>query len=305
MTSRRARRTIFTLVAAFALLVPGVANAAPGYDGSELILVADRVVVDQGGEVALGSAEGCEPETEVAISVAGEDVGTVTADAEGGFVAALMVEEDDPAGVYEVAATCGEFSDSLWIVVIDRDVFTDTIPNAFYEVPVAWAYARGITTGVGGSDQFAPAASTTRGETVTFLWRLAGEPTGYDDAEFTDTIDNAFYEQAVNWAAAEGITTGVGGEDVFEPARAVTRGEFVTFMWRTLGSPDDAPPAGFDDTIPNAFYESAVDWAAENDITTGVSGENVFEPARDVTRGEVVTFVHRGAVWAGGALGPA
>ncbi|WP_195210435.1 S-layer homology domain-containing protein [Actinomarinicola tropica] len=304
MTSRRARRTIFTLVAALSLLLPGVAQAAPGYDGTELILTVDDQVKDQGDTVTFSSVEGCEPETDVTISFGGFDVATVTADLQGGFAGSFDVEDDQLPGTFPVTATCAEFTDTLDLVVIDRQVFRDTIPDAFYELGVAWAYARGITTGVGGTEVFAPVAATTRGETVTFLWRLVGEPSGHDDAGFSDTIDDAFYEDAVNWAAAEGITTGVGGSDEFQPDRPVTRGEFVTFLWRALGEPP-APPAGFADTIPNAFYDDAVDWAADTEVTTGVGGSNNFEPARNVTRGEAVTFMYRAAVWAGGTLGPA
>ncbi|WP_195210518.1 S-layer homology domain-containing protein [Actinomarinicola tropica] len=169
--------------------------------------------------------------------------------------------------------------------------FDDIQPGAFYTWPVLWAADVGLTTGVGGTDEFQPNRSITRAEAITTLWRLAGEqaapPSGFEDA-----APNAFYTRAVNWARHSGLTTGVGGSNRFEPNRTITRAELVTLLWRLDGS-DGAPPAGFVDVAPTAFYARSVNWAKHTGITTGVGGSNRFEPNRDVTRAEAFTFVHR------------
>ncbi|WP_229023070.1 S-layer homology domain-containing protein [Actinomarinicola tropica] len=103
--------------------------------------------------------------------------------------------------------------------------------GAFYATAVRWLAGEGITTGVGGSDRFAPEAPVTRGEMATFLWRHAGAPASGGPL-FADVAHGAFYATAVRWLAAEGITTGVGGSDRFAPDAAVTRGEMATFLWR-------------------------------------------------------------------------
>lgn len=102
----------------------------------------------------------------------------------------------------------------------------------------------------------------------------------------------AFYVGPVLWAAEVGLTTGVGGSDEFQPNRSITRAEAVTTLWRLVGEPT-APPSGFEDAAPNAFYSRAVNWARHAGLTTGVGGSNRFEPNRDVTRAEAFTFVYR------------
>jgi hypothetical protein len=65
-------------------------------------------------------------------------------------------------------------------------VFEDVPPDAFYADAVAWAVAKGITTGLGGPNQFGPDVVATRSQALTFLWRYVGEPTGFPPSEFED-----------------------------------------------------------------------------------------------------------------------
>lgn len=113
-------------------------------------------------------------------------------------------------------------------------------------------------------------------------------------AGFVDVPSNAWYALPVNWAKHKGVTTGVGGSNRFEPTRAVTRAEAVTFLWRATGrTPGGSEP--FVDVPSNAWYTPAVRWAHSKGITTGVGGSNRFEPNRPVTRAEMVTFMWRAA----------
>ncbi|QGG96438.1 DUF1501 domain-containing protein [Actinomarinicola tropica] len=171
--------------------------------------------------------------------------------------------------------------------------FVDVSPQAFYAGPVAWLATEGITTGVGGSDRFAPDAPVTRAEMVTFLWRFAGEPAVGGAIPFSDVRDGLFHSTAVRWAAREGITTGVSGSDRFAPDAHVTRGEMATFLWRYARQPSPGRRAAFVDVDRGAFYAVPVDFMAENGITTGVGGSNRFEPGSRVTRGEMATFLWR------------
>jgi hypothetical protein len=167
--------------------------------------------------------------------------------------------------------------------------------GSFYAVPAAWALSKGITTGVGGTRSFAPARPVTRGEMVTFLWRAAGSPSASTSSGFSDVPTSAFYARAVTWARQKGITTGVGGTNLFEPNRPVTRGELATFLWRSKGSPPASTYSGFADVPQSAFYARAVTWARQTGVTTGVGGTNLFEPNRSVTRGEMITMLWRSA----------
>jgi hypothetical protein len=54
--------------------------------------------------------------------------------------------------------------------------FEDVPEGLWFSTAVGWARAEGLTTGVGGSNRFAPDLGVTRAEVATFLWRLQGSP---------------------------------------------------------------------------------------------------------------------------------
>lgn len=169
--------------------------------------------------------------------------------------------------------------------------FDDVPTGAFYSTPVDWARAEGLTTGVGGRNVFLPEREITRGEAMTLLWRIAGQPAAPASA-FDDVPTTAFYAPAVGWARQQAFTTGVGGRNVFEPGRNISRAELVTLMWRVAGQPS-APASGFDDVPTTAFYAPALGWARQRGLTTGVAGQNVFQPLRPITRAEAFTLQYR------------
>ena len=68
---------------------------------------------------------------------------------------------------------------------------------------------------------------------MTFLYRASGSPAVSGSAEFSDVATNAYYADAVAWAAKKGITTGIGG-GLFGADSDCTRGQIVTFLWRAM-----------------------------------------------------------------------
>ena len=168
--------------------------------------------------------------------------------------------------------------------------FTDVPSDAFYANAVKWAVENEITTGV-GNNRFDPNGQCTRGQVVTFLWRAAGKPTVSANVSFSDVQPGAFYYEAVKWAVANGITTGVGGNR-FAPNDTCTRGQVVTFLHRAENSPSASTVSSFTDVPSDAFYYNAVNWAVANGITSGV-GNNRFAPNDTCTRAQVVTFLYR------------
>ena len=168
--------------------------------------------------------------------------------------------------------------------------FIDVPSDAFYANAVKWAVENGITEGV-GNNRFDPNGQCTRGQVVTFLWRAAGKPTVSANVSFSDVQPGAFYYEAVKWAVANGITTGVGGNR-FAPNDSCTRGQVVTFLHRAANSPAASTISSFTDVPATAFYYNAVNWAVANGITDGV-GNNRFAPNDTCTRAQVVTFLYR------------
>ena len=168
--------------------------------------------------------------------------------------------------------------------------YKDVPRDSYYYDAVDWADLMGITKGT-APDMFNPNGSCTRAQTVTFLWRAAGcpEPVGTDNP-FTDVDEDAYYYKAVMWAAENGITLGTG-DGRFDPDGTVTRCQSVTFLYRALGGGAAAGDA-FTDVDPEAYYDEAVLWAAENGITLGTGGGK-FSPEDDCLRAQIVTFLYR------------
>ena len=108
--------------------------------------------------------------------------------------------------------------------------YADVKAGSYYEKAVLWAVAQGITNGT-SSTTFSPNAPCTRGQTVTFLWRAAGKPQASGSTAFADLNPKAYYYEAVQWAAEQGITNGIGGGR-FDPDSACTRSQGVTFLYR-------------------------------------------------------------------------
>ena len=108
---------------------------------------------------------------------------------------------------------------------------------------------------------------------------------------FYDVPNDAYYYEAVKWAAENGITGGVGNS-LFAPNQPCTRAQIVTFIWRAAGSPAPKSMSSFTDVPADAFYAKAVAWAVENGITSG-TGEGKFSPNAICTRAQSVTFLYR------------
>ena len=110
--------------------------------------------------------------------------------------------------------------------------FTDLDKSAYYYDAVLWAVEQGITTGTSATT-FSPNATVTRGQTVTFLYRFAGQPAVSGSSSFTDVNSRDYYAAAVQWAKEQGITSGTS-DTTFSPTSDCTRGQIVTFLYRQL-----------------------------------------------------------------------
>ncbi len=119
-----------------------------------------------------------------------------------------------------------------------------------------------------------------------------GTITPDDGNPFTDVPSGAYYKNAVLWAVKNGITGGTSAT-TFSPNGSCTRAQAVTFLWRAAGSP--APKSTsmpFVDVSSGSYYEKAVLWAVENNITKGTS-DTAFSPNASCSRSQIVTFLWR------------
>ena len=109
--------------------------------------------------------------------------------------------------------------------------FSDVPASAYYAKAVAWAVENGITTGT-GEGGFSPDEPCTRAQAVTLLCR-AQRAKAEGRAQFSDVPADAYYAEAVAWAAESGVTDGIGG-GLFGPEQDCTRAQIVTFLWRAM-----------------------------------------------------------------------
>mgnify|MGYP000622739459 CR=1 FL=1 len=188
-----------------------------------------------------------------------------------------------PASKVTVKATFKKAGES------GKNTFTDVSSMDYFYDAVLWAAEKGVASGMTDS-LFAPNASCTRAQMVTFLWRANGSPVVNYAMKFTDVPADAYYAEAVRWAVSENITSGIS-ETAFAPDMAVTRSQTVTFLYRAAGAPA-VSGGSFADVDANAYYADAVAWAVAEDITSGTS-ETTFSPDAPCTRGQIVTFLYR------------
>ncbi len=108
---------------------------------------------------------------------------------------------------------------------------------------------------------------------------------------FDDVRRDSYFDAAVSWALAEGVTQGTS-KARYSPHRDVTRRQMAAFLWRMMDAPEPTESSPFDDVDDDAYYADAVAWLAEEGVTQGRSATS-FAPGDPVTRGEMAAFLWR------------
>ncbi len=170
--------------------------------------------------------------------------------------------------------------------------FTDVDESDYFRDAVVWAYENGVTTGT-SKTAFSPAATCTRGQVVTFLWRAMGEPEpqSYNYTPFMDVSLNAYYYKPVMWAVEQKITDGTS-DWLFSPDQTCTYGHILTFLHRANGSPD-AKTTDLTKSWAESWYKQSVSWADGSGLL-GILRDG-FDPTAPCPRGDMVEFLFRNA----------
>ncbi|MGN8896422.1 InlB B-repeat-containing protein [Flavonifractor sp. HCP28S3_F3] len=173
--------------------------------------------------------------------------------------------------------------------------FTDVGEEDWFYDSVSYVYVRELMTGISDT-LFAPDQHLTRGMITTVLWRLEGSPAGTGTV-FTDVAEDAWYAQAVRWAAAQGIVEGYGN-GMFGPEDDITREQLAAILYRYARYLGDTTKAEGDlSGYPDGAQTS--DWAVESmtwAVSTGlISGKNggLLDPTGTATRSEVAALLQR------------
>lgn len=181
--------------------------------------------------------------------------------------------------------------------------FGDVRPGDWFFDDVGFVYTSGLMSGTGTEPRlFSPDMPMSRAMLVTVLYRLAGSPdtSGLPNA-FTDVAKGSWYSSAVAWAAANGITGGVG-DSRFAPDDNVTREQAAAILLRyarLIGKgPGGEATGGCDfadrDKISDWALEGTV-WCSMMGVITGKPGDNgmLFDPQQNATRAQLAAMLHR------------
>ncbi|MCD7844338.1 MAG: S-layer homology domain-containing protein [Oscillospiraceae bacterium] len=170
--------------------------------------------------------------------------------------------------------------------------FTDVEEDDWYYSVVIEAYNGGVVKGI-TSTTFCPNNTATRGQVVTMIYRMMGEPEATGTTAFTDLTQD-YYKDAVSWAAANQVVQGVS-ETSFAPNNTITRQDLVTMLYRLAGSPSvsGSLSAYTDGSSVRSYAQDAMVWAVEKGIIQGYSADNTLRPANAATRAEVCAILVR------------
>lgn len=195
--------------------------------------------------------------------------------------------------VSEDAAAPNPFGSATTPITPGTPTFTDVAANAYYADSVAWAVAKGITTGT-SQTTFSPSSTCTTAQILTFLWRSQGapEPTSKTNP-FSDVKTSDYFYKAALWAKENNILPITGSNSsAFNGNTPCTRGMAVLYIWRAAGFHAAKNPSNFTDVAATTLYAPAVDWTVEQGITSGTS-TTTFSPDTTCTRAQIVTFLYR------------
>ena len=127
---------------------------------------------------------------------------------------------------------------------------------------------------------------------VTVLYRLEGQPTVSGRSGFSDVKLNSYYEDAVTWAADNGIVNGTS-TTTFGPKGKITREQIASILWRLADKPVySASLRSYTDYASVSDYAyDAMSWAVGSGYVKGSGAK--LSPKNNATRAEVAVMLHR------------
>lgn len=233
------------------------------------------------------------------------DTMTFKAEPDKGYVAAWKFGTETYVGS-SYTVKMGSKDATLYVSFVDKNdyrwgnlPFHDVTNRDWYYDDVLYAYINGLMDGISmtsfGADQ-----NTTRGQVVTILWRLTGEPRAARNNQFTDVSSNAYYNTAISWAAENGIVKGYDSK-TFRPNANVTREQLAAILYRyaeymNLSTKGASNLTKFDDYYSiGTWARDSLAWANYHGLINGVDSYHI-DPKGNTTRAQLAAILHRFAV---------
>ena len=181
-------------------------------------------------------------------------------------------------------------------IIRNAKPFDDVHAGDWFDGAVKFVSSHELFLGI-TEDLFAPGYEMTRGMLVTVLWRLENRPEAAGNMAFDDVEDGAYYAEAVNWAAENGLVNGYG-DGTFRPNRSITREEMAALLHRYMNylgyefTPVDSLDAFSDGDTVSAWAVDDVKWAVGAGMIAG-RPDGTIDPQGTANRAEVATMFMR------------
>lgn len=175
--------------------------------------------------------------------------------------------------------------------------YTDIIGNEWFLSAVEFVTEAGVMDGL-SEDRFGAYENLTRGQLVTSLWQMAGEPTTEYIQKFPDVPDGESYTQAVLWASQNGIVGGYSN-GYFGPDDSITREQLATVIcayaeYRGCVTDNRADISGYQDASQvSDFAQEAMGWIVQTGLIQGKSNNTLLDPQGVTTRAECAVIIER------------
>lgn len=178
-----------------------------------------------------------------------------------------------------------QLPETLW-----RNPFTDITEGEWYYEAVRFAEENGLMNGYGNST-FAPNANLSRAMLAQILYNREERPAVAGNTSFADVASDAWYTEAVTWAAERGIVSGYGN-GLFGPNDNITREQLAAMLWRYAGEPaaTDKELHFTDEGEVSNYALGALRWATENSFVNGY-GDGRLGPRGLATRAQVAQML--------------
>lgn len=240
-----------------------------------------------------------------------------------GSAAANGIAEITPGSTWEIVVTNGNDTKTYVIELQKRkssggggsaskvETPTTEVPDVGADLPfddvnsadwfydsVRYVWENGLMNGT-TENGFEPNSDITRGMIVTILHRLAGKPETEAANPFRDVADDAYFAEAIVWAAEQGVVTGYD-TTTFAPNDPITREQLAAILWRyakisgvDVSVGEDTNILSYDDAMAVSEYAvAAMQWACGAGIINGVT-ESTLEPQGRATRAQAAAILHR------------
>ena len=173
--------------------------------------------------------------------------------------------------------------------------FTDVRESDWFYDDVVFAYENGLFSGTSDTT-FSPNTSMTRAMLVTVLYRLEGQPAVNGRSGFSDVQYNGYYEDAVTWAADNGIVNGTS-TSTFSPNVNVTREQMAAILYRyaqykKYNTAASSSLNSFSDhTSVSGYAVASLQWSVAEKLVNGSNGK--LMPTGNASRAQVAAILHR------------